>query len=57
VHGANAMYGHVAWVDSVESRPDGLYVHVTEMNGAAGLGRWSTQIWKDVPGMSYILAP
>jgi surface antigen len=49
-------YGHVAWVDSVESRSDGLYIHVTEMNWV-GVGLWSHRVVKDVAGMSYILAP
>lgn len=57
VHGADRTYGHVGWVERTESRADGLYVVITEMNGAAGLGRWSTRTVKDVPGMSYVLAP
>ena len=56
VQGAAWTYGHVAWVDSVEYRSDGPYVHITEMN-ALGIGVWSTRTVKDVVGMSYILAP
>jgi len=48
--------GHVAWVDSVEQRSDGLYIHITEMN-MMGKGVWSNRIVKDTAGMSYILAP
>ena len=33
VHGADPTSGHVAWVESVETRSDGLYVHILEMNG------------------------
>ena len=57
VQGAHASLGHVAWVDSTSRRPDGLYVTVTEMNGAAGFNNWSSRTLKDVVGMSYILAP
>lgn len=57
VQGAKPPSGHVAWVDSVSRRADGLYVSITEMNGKDGLGRWSTRTIKDVAGMSYILAP
>jgi surface antigen len=56
VQGADRTYGHVAWVDSVETRGDGLYVHITEMNGASGPGKWNQRVIKDVAGMSYILA-
>lgn len=57
VQGADPTYGHVAWVDSVEQRADGLYINITEMNGAAGPGNYNTRTVKDVVGMSYILAP
>jgi surface antigen len=56
VQGADRTNGHVAWVDSVEFRADGRYVHITEMN-AVGFGQWSNRVLKDVAGMSYILAP
>lgn len=56
VQGANATYGHVAWVDSVEYRSDGRWIHITEMN-YKGVGVWSQRVVKDVGGMSYILAP
>ena len=57
VHGADRSAGHVAWVDRVERRGDGVYVTITEMNAAAGVGKWSTRTIKDVVGMSYILLP
>ena len=57
VQGSDATYGHVAWVDSIEQHPDGLYINITELNGVAGPGQWGTRQVKDVPGMSYILAP
>lgn len=57
VQGADATYGHVAWVESVESRSDGLYVHILEMNGPAGAWNYDRRVVKDVLGMSYILAP
>lgn len=49
--------GHVGWVDQTERHTDGLYIHVVEMNGPAGFNQWDTRWVKDVPGMSYILAP
>ncbi|MCX6470728.1 MAG: CHAP domain-containing protein [Corynebacteriales bacterium] len=51
VHGADRNYGHVAWVDSVERRADGLYVRGRDTNG------YGNFLLKDIPGMSYILAP
>jgi surface antigen len=51
-----SRYGHVAWVDSVENRPDGRYIHITEMN-FVGFNVWSKRVVKDVVGMHYILAP
>jgi surface antigen len=56
VHGAHRTFGHVGWVDSVEFRADGRYIHTTEMN-AYGRGEVSHRTLKDVVGMSYILAP
>jgi surface antigen len=52
-------YGHVAWVDSVSERPDGRWIHVTEMNNSqlGGVGIFNDRDVKDVPGMSYILLP
>ncbi len=55
VNGADPTYGHVAWVDSVEGRSDGLWVHITEMNWAGPY--FSTRVVKDLPGMAYILVP
>jgi surface antigen len=57
VQGADRTYGHVAWVDSVETRSDGLFVHISEMNGTKGVNNWDQRVVKDVVGMSYILAP
>lgn len=57
VHGADPTYGHVGWVDAVERRSDGLYVHVVEMNYAGQGHRWHDRWVKDVVGMSFILAP
>ncbi|MBV5245390.1 VCBS domain-containing protein [Mycolicibacterium sp. PAM1] len=61
VQGADAASGHVGWVQSVEQRADGRYVTVVEMNGWSGYGggfnKWNTHVYKDVPGMSYILIP
>ena len=57
VAGADRTHEHVAWVDSVEQRSDGRYVHITEMNGTAGQLRWDTRVVKDVAGMSYVLVP
>ena len=50
-------YGHVAWVDSVSERPDGRWIHVTEMNNAylGGVGIFNERDFKEVPGTSYIL--
>lgn len=56
VQGAGG-YGHVGWVTSTQKRKDGVYITITEMNYAGGLGKWHTRTVKDVPGMSYILAP
>lgn len=57
VHGADRTNGHVAWVESTSQRSDGVYVTITEMNGAAGFAKWSSRTIKDIVGMSYILAP
>jgi surface antigen len=57
VQGADISLGHVAWVDNVEDRTDGSWVHITEMNGAAGPGQWDERLVRHVSGMSYILAP
>ncbi|TSD44748.1 CHAP domain-containing protein [Rhodococcus sp. KBS0724] len=51
VHGADRNFGHVGWVDSVENRADGRYIRGRDMNG------YGNFVLKDVPGMSYILAP
>jgi surface antigen len=56
---ANPAVGHVAWVNSVSRRSDGVYVNITEMNNTAHGGEyhWWTRDVKDVKGMSYILLP
>lgn len=56
VAGAGSI-GHVAWVDSVSQRPDGRWIHVTEMNNVylGGVGIFNDRDIKEVPGMSYIL--
>lgn len=50
--------GHVAWVDSVTNRPDGIYLRITEM-GAAGhrQNTWSARTVKTDQTLSYILLP
>jgi surface antigen len=55
VQGASAD-GHVAWVDDMQPRSDGTYIHVREMNWR-GLGVISERWVKHVAGMSYIMAP
>ncbi|MGX7724570.1 CHAP domain-containing protein [Rhodococcus sp. 5G237] len=57
VHYADRTYGHVAWVDRVEHRADGVYVTITEMNYGGRVGQWNTRTVKDIPGMSFILLP
>lgn len=55
VHGAYGA-GHVGWVDQVQKRADGLYVHVQEMNFRGW--KVTSERWvKDIPGMSFILLP
>jgi surface antigen len=57
VHGAS-IYGHVAWVETVEERADGRWVTIRETNAdGAGRGTPSTRTVRDLYGMSYILAP
>ncbi|WP_162907399.1 CHAP domain-containing protein [Allorhizocola rhizosphaerae] len=55
VQGASSQ-GHVAWVDFMQPRSDGTYIHVWEMNWR-GLHIVSDRWVKHVPGMSYIMAP
>ena len=54
VQGSGSV-GHVAWVDYVQPRADGTYIHVWEMN-FRGLNVVSDRWVKHVPGMSYIMA-
>jgi surface antigen len=56
VHYADATNGHVAWVDSVQKQGNDTYVTVSEMN-YKGDPNYETHTYKNVPGMSYILAP
>lgn len=52
--------GHVAWVDSVQQNPDGLYISVTEMNfigNGGGFNRFSTRFLKHSAELRYILVP
>jgi surface antigen len=55
VQGASSL-GHVAWVDFMQPRSDGTYIHVWEMNWK-GLNIISDRWVKHVSGMSYIMAP
>jgi len=57
VQGASSTSGHVAWVDFMQRRSDGTYVHVWEMNFGGGLGVEHERWVKHVAGMSYIMAP
>lgn len=54
VQGSGAL-GHVAWVDGIKKKSDGLYIHVKEMN-FVGLYKTSSRWVKHVSGMSYIMA-
>lgn len=54
--GTSSSLGHVGWVDWVEYRSDGAYIHTTEMN-ARGLGVWSNEVRKVLPSMRFILIP
>jgi hypothetical protein len=61
VQGSGSI-GHVAWVDGMQPRADGTYIHVWEMNfreadGTGGFNRVSQRWVKHVGGMSYIPAP
>lgn len=53
---ASNPYGHVAWVDGMQPRSDGVYIHVAEMN-YIGFNKIDTRWVKVVPGMSFIPAP
>lgn len=54
VHGADATYGHVGWVASVDIRADGSRsLLIKEMNWN-GDGAWHWRRVDDVVGMSYI---
>jgi len=50
--------GHVAWVDAMQPRSDGTYVHVWEMNmPETNFNRVSQRWVRHVAGMSYVMAP
>ncbi|WP_160298545.1 CHAP domain-containing protein [Williamsia herbipolensis] len=53
----NIYRGHVAWVESVERRADGLYVHGIETNYYKSPYAAHQFVEKHSAGMSYILAP
>ena len=56
--GTSSSDGHVAWVDRVEQRADGTYLHITEMNGqSAGFNAFGTRELKVQGSMRFILAP
>jgi surface antigen len=57
VAGASTTNGHLGWVDYVQARSDGTYVHVWEMNFGGGLGVEHERWVKHQAGMSYIMAP
>ena len=54
VQGSGSV-GHVGWVDALQTRADGLYIHITERN-FAGRGVTSDRWVKHVAGMSYLPA-
>lgn len=56
VGGASSQTGHVAWVQSVQMRGAERWITIREMNWFYP-GGWDTRTIKDIPGMSYILAP
>lgn len=49
-------YGHVAWVDGMQPRSDGTWIHIWEMN-YTGLYQVDNRWVKVAPGMSFIPAP
>ena len=50
--------GHVAWVDTVSQRPDGVYLRITEMNAAGKCPNiWSGRTVEAQEGLLYILLP
>jgi surface antigen len=49
-------YGHVAWVDGMQPRSDGTWIHIWEMN-YTGLYQVDSRWAKVIPGMSFIPAP
>ncbi len=56
VSSAYGSVGHVAWVDSVQSRPDGTYISITEMN-YKGWNTWDTRVVRHSSDLRYILVP
>jgi surface antigen len=57
VAGASATTGHVGWVDDMQPRSDGTYVHIREMNWNGRLGVEHERWVKHQAGMSYVMAP
>jgi surface antigen len=57
IAGADATFGHVAWVTGVQDTPSGRIVTFIEMNGVAGPGQYNERTVVDQIGMSYIPAP
>ena len=57
VAGASTTNGHLGWVDFMQQRSDGPYVHVWEMNFGGGIGIEHQRWVKHQAGMSYIMAP
>jgi surface antigen len=53
---STSSLGHVAWVDAMQLRSDGQYIHIVEMN-AIGFNVVSDRWLKASPGWSYIPAP
>lgn len=49
-------YGHVAWVDGMQPRSDGTWIHIKEMN-YTGLYQIDSRWVKVTPSMSFIPAP
>lgn len=54
--GTNSALGHVGWVDWVEYRSDGAYLHTTEMN-ARSWNVWSNEVRRVPSGARFILVP
>jgi surface antigen len=53
VNGADAQFGHVAWVTGIS----GSRITISEMNGPAGFGKTDTRSLTPASSVRYILAP